>query len=212
MSTSVLSGDPLRLVIFQIQDFATLTNASQVCRTWRRIVKQVLPELIEQLRFPHVSFKITRVRFLLEKLDNDRYFNLHNCKFIDILLHRMPFLMVVICSNLKKIPVKLPLHMVSEDERYYVFESPNCPPAWKLKSLSYEIQWSNDGIAWQPFRSRDTNYEISETGRHYPDADLSWQMFGTGLRYQKPDDQVMIGSAGGFNSFHCCCAIQLLPE
>jgi hypothetical protein len=219
------SVNVLTLITLQVTDFATLVTVSQVCRNWRRVVKQLLPELMAQLRFAP-WFKVTRVRFLLDRERPEQY----DCNPLQIhhqwdqnTTGQRPIFGVEIFSNSKELSVVLPLVFVNEDPRYFVYESTQVPPAWRLRVLKYRILWSqgeldqNGNQKWLPFRQQADdlgNWGYGslerENGYQMVDADLSWQMFGTGRRYQEDDEQVVIGSTGGWNAFHCCCAIQLM--
>lgn len=211
------SFDFLRLITLRVTDFDTLVNAAQVCRTWRRVVNEILPKFMAQ-RPAKVGFKITKVRFLLDK---DRTYlknNLVYCNPLKIVqvckekTQQLPTFSVQLYNNTKSSSVSLLLNCVSEDDDYYVYESQKVPPAWRLAYLKYTIKWSEDGRNWQPFWNYITGdkKDKMETGYHYPSADLSWQYFGTGNDYKQPGEQVVIGSTGGFCAFHCCCAVQLL--
>ena len=213
--------DFLRLITLRVTDFDTLANAAQVCRTWRRVVNELLPKFMAKMTAmmpAKVGFKITKVRFLLDK----KFFNPKNspayCNPLKIVqlckekTEQFPTFAVQLYNNTKSSSVSLLMNCVSEDDDYYVYESQEVPPAWRLTYLKYKIKWSEDGRNWQLFWNYVTGDKkhVMETGYHYPYADLSWQYFGTGADYQQPGEQVVIGSIGGFRSFHCCCAIQLL--
>lgn len=241
MTSPQIYRDVSALLVKRITDFETLMNFSLVCKTWNRVVKELLPELMENGKF-HAWFKITKVRFLLEKKPSDLWVNedsspLEMVRSSIFFGEEFPEFRVKLLSNTEKEHV-LSLEYVRDDKRCYVYESTELPPAWRLRTLRYQIlrfetttnEWT-EFCTQQNFSKQDTKMmtdewtqswtpqdshnqgtkTILETGCHYVGADLSWQMFDTGNDYIQEGEQVVIGSDGGYGEFHCCCAVKLLP-
>lgn len=188
-----------------ISNFNTLFAASQVCRLWRDVANEVIPKLPFD---DDIYFKITKIRFLLEK-DNSEFAFRENYPLFAKMCHKFsgkyPNFKVSIFDRWWKNSVTLPLVPVSEDDKYIIYESNDVPPTWKLKTLKWKVFCpvftSNKSVDYVP---------VKENTQIVPD-DLCWQWFQTGNKYKNDDEQVVIGSAGGWTAFHCCCAIRLLP-
>lgn len=188
-----------------ISNFETLFMAAQVCRLWRDVAKQVLQ------KFPlddNICFKITKVRFLLEK-DCTSFEFRENYPLFAKMCHafsgKYPNFKVAIFDRWWKNSVTLPLTPVSEDDEYIIYESNELPPSWKLKTLKWKI------LCPVFTSSNSIGYTVANENTQIIPDDLCWQWFQTGNKYKNNDEQVVIGSAGGWRAFHCCCAIRLLP-
>jgi hypothetical protein len=174
-------------ILERIKDFNDLFYASQVCSLWHQIAKTLIPKLTDNPNI-RIPFKITKIRFLLEKLSNLSYHQYTNCNLIIQGKNKV--------QKFNIIPIK-------EDDKYIIYESDVVPIPFKYIVLRWRIET-------QHHIDLDIESPYNFNTQVVPD-DLSWQYFKTGNKYITDAEQVVIGSAGGFSKFHCCCGIQLLP-
>ena len=227
MSTFKVFRDFLRLITFCMDDYRTIMNASMTCKTWRRVVNECLPKLMQKGNID-VCFKITRVRFLLEK--GLRNLASAEAKKYHAKNGKHQSFQVVICDRPEEYII-VPIEAVSEDDKFIVYESNYLFPAWRLKSLKWLIleHFYNphgpkaDRWRWVPYFGCDNFHGRKlqcESASQSPNTDLSWQLFDIGKKYKRKDEQVVIGSNELpyhpivdilENTFRCCCAITLLP-
>lgn len=183
--------DVIYNILERLDNFKDLFNASHVSSLWRKIAKNLMPNLTNNYIID-IHFKITKIRFLLERI-------IH----YDLDTYNYPEYDIEILSKDKKTSLKHRIYPIKSDDKYIVYESKdNLSNIGKLKVLTWKIcHLIRDDSYFEP---------VIYNTQIVPD-DLSWQYFETGNKYCQDDEQVVIGSAGGFYTIHCCCAIVLLP-
>lgn len=191
-------------ILKRIKDFDGLFYASQVCQLWRLVGKSLMPNLTDNLNMK-AAFKITKVRFLFDKIKDLSLNNYSSCNVIfygHIQVNFSDNLLFYECTNKEQ---KITINPVREDDTYIIYESDTIPIPYKYFSLKWKIEPHINNIICEP--SNFYNIQV------IPD-DLSWQYFKTGNKYiNNESEQVVIGSRGNNfpSTFHSCCAIQLLP-
>ena len=214
------SYDFLSLITHKITDFETIFNAGQTCTLWKRVVRDQLPEIIKYKRLD-VCFKITKIRFLLDRYRPDiSSVPSENLPLLAKMCYAIGgtypvFQLEIYDYDWKNYSVFL-IKPVSVDNDHIVYESDQTVINHRLKSLKWRIlcpffDVNTKETSYLPVSKQSDNVIIEQNTQIAPD-DLCWQYFETGKRYQKEGEQVVIGSMYPDNAFHCCCAVILLPE
>ncbi|MCJ7638240.1 MAG: hypothetical protein MUO21_12185, partial [Nitrososphaeraceae archaeon] len=202
--------DAVYKIMSYITFYDSLFYASQTCKLWRSVANEILPKFINSNYDIDACFKITKIRFLLTK-DTSEFELKDNyplfVKMCHAFIGRYPKFRVLIFDRRWKDCVSLAIKPVREDDSYIVYESEELPPAWRLRTLKWKIACP----LFSPNKPETQYVGANENTQIVPD-DLCYQWFKRGNEYKQDDEEVVIGSAGGWNSFKCCCAIKLLPD
>ncbi|ARF09945.1 hypothetical protein Indivirus_6_11 [Indivirus ILV1] len=180
--------DIFRLITLKFNDFESLFNASMTCKTWRRVYKDLLPELLHDYKFNNICFKITKLRFLMKK-DETIYGYKDLCDPIYVEIYDR--------WNKKSV---FPLYETNnKDENFAIYESNVVIPATRFKYLEWKI------------RCTSKYSHIAKNMQIVPD-DLNCSWFMSGNDYIQSGEQFVIGSLGALSQFKCCCAVTILPS
>mgnify|MGYP001763930216 CR=1 FL=1 len=186
--------DTLYSIFLHLNNQKDRANASQVCRLWNLLMKETIPKFIQNWK-NKFSYKITKIRFLVYKESLS-----DSTKSSEALITRLnngssPRLFLQIENGNKGFYTYLSL--TKQNKRFFVYESDNDPPNWRLRILKWTIMMERNSQVVQ----------LAHNTQIAPD-DTNYCYFRTGDDYKMHENDIIIGSAS--QNVFCCCSIGLL--